>query len=271
MQPFRLRNWGVYISHVNGAIGCAIINGALIVFINRDEYPSTFKRWCNFKLRHIYFIPEKTSTILLIDKKYIMDSNIVSNHIMSYKEKKSSGITFLLNFFTVTGAGFFYLGDKYTNRGVVYVVITFFLAFISIITGGIGFIFLIPWYIFVIVSGFSATEECNRTIDSYNSKIQEQIQINQNRSQRLFDESERQSQKVKCSEFVESLEKYNKLFKNDIISQEEFTNKKQKLINNVVLYKVVENPEDFLSVIIDLKTKEILTQEDLQKIKKAIL
>lgn len=200
-----------------------------------------------------------------------MDSNVVSNQIVSYKEKKSSGITFLLNFFTVTGAGYFYLGDKYTNRGVIYVVITFFLALISVVSGGIGLLLLFPWYIFVIVSGFSATEECNRAIDSYNIKIQEPTQTNQNNSQQYFNESEKQSHKVKCVEFVDKMEKFSKLLKNDLITEEEFNNKKQKLINDIVLYKVAENPEDFLTVIVDLKTKEILTQEDLQKIKKIIL
>jgi len=200
-----------------------------------------------------------------------MESNIVSNQFISYKKRKSSGVTFVLNFIC-PGAGFLYLGGGYTNNGIIYIIVNFVLAVITIVTGGLTLILLsIPFWIFVCVYGFPATEECNRAIDSYNNKIYEQALTNQINSQQLFKESEKQSQKVKCFEFVDSLEKYNKLFKNGIISQEEFTDKKQKLINNIVLYKVVENPEDFLSVIIDLKTKEILTQDDLQKIKKAIL
>lgn len=77
--------------------------------------------------------------------------------------------------------------------------------------------------------------------------------------------------KVKCNDFVETLEKDYKLLKNGMITEVEFNDIKQKQIIKVVQNKVEENPEDFITVIIDLKTSGILGQEDILRIKEAIL
>lgn len=200
-----------------------------------------------------------------------MENVTIVNQSINYKQPKYSGITFVLNFCVIPGAGFIYLGDQFTNRGIVFIVVTIALAGFTVITGGVGFLLLIPWDIIIIVLGFSATNEYNRLIKSSNIKIHEQNQIIEQVKNNFKKENELLSKKVKCVEFVDKIEKYSKLLKNDLISEEEFNDKKQKLINDIVLYKVAENPEDFLTVIVDLKTKEILTQEDLQKIKKIIL
>lgn len=200
-----------------------------------------------------------------------MDYNNNSNIDINYKQKKSSGITFVFNFCVVPGSGFIYLGDKYITRGIIFVLINFFLVFITIISSGAGFILLIPFWIIMIVLGFSATEEYNESVEIYNKNVNENAQMEYQKKQKMIKENEIHSRKVKCVEFVDKLEKYNKLLKNELLTEKEFNDKKQKLINEIVLYKVAENPEDFLSVILDLKVKDILTNEDLQNIKKSIL
>lgn len=76
---------------------------------------------------------------------------------------------------------------------------------------------------------------------------------------------------IKWSDFIESMEKASKLHKNDLLTAEEFKNKKEKLIRDIQLNKIAEEPEDFLTCIIPLKEKEILTQDELLKIKEIIL
>lgn len=193
------------------------------------------------------------------------------NQSVNYKQPKNPGITFLLNFFTISGAGFLYLGDQFTKRGIIFISVTLALGILSVITGGAALILLVPWHIMVIWSGFNATNEYNDSINIENFRISEQSQIDNKILMEIEKKNEFLSRKVKCSEFVDKIEKYSKLLKNDIISEEEFNNKKRKLINEVVLYKVAETPEDFLSVIVDLKVDGLLNQEELLKIKKAIL
>lgn len=198
-------------------------------------------------------------------------STIYTQQPLYLVEKKNPIITFCLNFFLFSGAGLLYLGGKYTNKGLIYMSITFGLVLFSIFTFGIGLILLLPWHIWALVDGFNSTNECNQAIELKNKDIIEQSNSKISSDEQIAKENDVNSLKVKCNDFVSKLEKYYKLFTNNVITEEEFKENKQKQINNIILYKVAEDPEDFLAVIIDLKTKGVLTDEELQKIKKAIL
>lgn len=73
-----------------------------------------------------------------------------------------------------------------------------------------------------------------------------------------------------ATEFSKILEKYDMLVKNNIFTKEEFITKKENLINELKTKTISGNPEDFLLTIVGLKTKGILTSEDIILIKKNI-
>lgn len=96
---------------------------------------------------------------------------------------------------------------------------------------------------------------------SYGTKTEENIKTSNTKS----------SSKVKCSDFVDKMEKYQKLYANSILTKEEYSNKKKILISDIVFNNIEESPEDFLTKIMDLKVKGILEQDEFQEIKSAIL
>jgi len=174
------------------------------------------------------------------------------------QSKKEEGITILLNFL-FSGLGHIYLGGKYFQKGLMYLIINFVLAVLSIATG--FFILLwIPFWILVMIDGSKLTKEYNSSI------IKEFESVHEVQSQAETDKI-----KIKSMDFVRTMEKTHKLFENELLTREEFQSRKEKLINELYINKIYEQPEDFLTSIISLKEKNILTQEELQKIKAYIL
>lgn len=182
------------------------------------------------------------------------------------KETKTEGITFLLNFF-FSGAGHIYVGGKYMNTGIVYLVINCFMVVLTAVTGFFAILW-IPFWIFVMVNGFTITKEYNADIEKENENFYKQ---EDEKKEQEKSHAENEKKKVKCSDFIENMEKTYKLYKNELLSEEEFISRKEKLITQINLNKIAEQPEDFLTSIISLKEKNILTQEELQKVKKYIL
>lgn len=67
--------------------------------------------------------------------------------------------------------------------------------------------------------------------------------------------------------FINKINKLNKLLLAQILTEEEFQNKKLELINDLNNVKNTINREDFLISLIPLKNNNILTQDEILKIK----
>lgn len=200
-----------------------------------------------------------------------METSINYNELYNYKPRKSRGITFVLNFFVIPGAGFIYLGGNYVNKGILYIGISIVLALLTIITGGIGLFILIPWDFIIITLGFGATDSCNILIDTENKKIYELKQQEHARNQKIVEGDIINSNKIKCKEFIEEIKKYYELLRAEMFTEDEYLAKKQKLINRLMTHDLQETPEDFLFALVELKKENILNDEDLRGIKNAIL
>jgi len=182
------------------------------------------------------------------------------------KEAKNEWITFGLNFL-FPGAGFLYLGEKSKNEGITFIVLNIIGIILSAVTGLFAIIW-IGWSIFVLIYGFDATKKYNTMINKENwenfYKANEQEKLEQVK----IDED---LKKIRCEDFIENMEKTFKLFKNELLTEDEFISRKEKLILQIQLNKINEKPEDFLAAIISLKEKEILTMDELKRIKEYIL
>lgn len=76
---------------------------------------------------------------------------------------------------------------------------------------------------------------------------------------------------VRSGEFVTRIEKNFSLFTNSLLTAAEFAERKAGIISELGSKKIAESPEDFLAALIPLLDKKVLTNEDAQKIKLAIL
>jgi len=182
----------------------------------------------------------------------------MNDNVQQLKTKKDNGITLVLNFL-FSGLGHIYLGGKYQEKGIMYLVINFVLAVLTFATGFFA-IFWIPFWIYVMINGDKLTKEYNASI------IKEAEIIHEEKSQ-----AETEKIKIKSIDFIHTMEKTHKLFENELLTEKEFISRKEKLIDEIYVNKIYEQPEDFLSSIISLKEKKILTQEELQKIKAYVL
>lgn len=190
----------------------------------------------------------------------------MSQNLQQLKAEKNEGITFVLNLI-FPGAGFIYLGEEFTNQGIGYIIGNLIGMVLTAATGLFA-IFWIPFAFFVLIYGFTATKQYNEKIKKEN-KITSEKFAEQDKTEQ--EHKEKEAKKIRCEDFIENMEKTYKLFKNELLSEDEFKSRKEKLITQINLNKIAEKPEDFLSSIITLKEKSILTQEELQKIKEYVL
>lgn len=76
---------------------------------------------------------------------------------------------------------------------------------------------------------------------------------------------------ISSKEIAENLHKYYKLFKNDILTEREYEEKKYEQLKSISPDKINENIEDFLSNMLDLINMGMLNTEDLKMIKSTLL
>lgn len=76
--------------------------------------------------------------------------------------------------------------------------------------------------------------------------------------------------KLTSESFISQLNKINSLKENSIYSNEEYTNKKIQLIIDLINKGISQNLDDFLSDILSLKEKNILSLEEIKQIKSSL-
>jgi len=159
---------------------------------------------------------------------------------MEAKQKKDPFLAGVLSF-VVLGAGQMYVGD--VGRGIAF-----------LIGGIIGYIaFIVPG----IVVHIWAIIDANDLAKKFNDNIQESQKATEDRERML----------MRASDFNERMIKLFKLFKSDLITDIEFQEKKAALISSLATKTIDGEPDDFLASIITLKEQNILTHDEISKIK----
>jgi len=166
--------------------------------------------------------------------------------------RKDPTIAAILSLF-INGLGQIYNGD--IKRGITILVVQIIqgvlapFIYITYISGIIVWI----WNIF---DAANDAKEINRKIEEEERK-------------RLIEEK-RKLETIELNEFIESLRKDYELFKNGILSEEEFIKRKKTTISQLRTKKIDRGFEDFLYAIIPLKKEQILTDQDLKVIKEIL-
>ena len=88
-------------------------------------------------------------------------------------------------------------------------------------------------------------------------------------------EEEKQKQikealKITGADFLISAEKLHQLFEKKILSPLEYNGRKLKLINDLSNRILAQSPEEFLSDIIPLMEQNVITQDEMQKVKEIV-
>ena len=166
--------------------------------------------------------------------------------------RKDPTLAAILSLF-INGVGQIYNGD--IKRGITILVVQI----IQVVLAPFIYITYISWIIVWIWNIFDAAngaKEINRKIEEEERK-------------RLIEEK-RKLETIELNKFIESLRKDYALFKNGILSEEEFIKRKETAISQLRIKKIDRGSEDFLYAIIPLKKEQILTDQDLKVIKETI-
>jgi TM2 domain-containing membrane protein YozV len=160
--------------------------------------------------------------------------------LMETRQRKDPFLAGVLSF-VVLGAGQMYVGD--IGRGIAF-----------LIGGIVGYIaFIIPGicvHIWAIIDANALAKINNDSIDDNQRAVEE-----------------RDKSLMRASDFNEKMIKLYKLFKSELISESEFQEKKSLLISTLATKTIDVDPDDFLASIITLKEQNILTLEEIGKIK----
>ena len=167
--------------------------------------------------------------------------------------RKEPWIAGLMSFF-LAGTGHIYCGK--VGVGILFIIIDLILYFT---TAGIG---AIIFGIIAMITSIQLAKDINETIE------QEDIGITQEKEKELNQKKEKE---VDVATFIENLKNSHKLFINEIYSEEEFLSKKKSIMGDLYSKKLSCSVEDFLTELIVLKKQEILTSDEINKIKNLIM
>jgi TM2 domain-containing membrane protein YozV len=171
---------------------------------------------------------------------------------MEYMEQhKNPAVAAVLSFF-ISGAGQIYNGD--VGKGVAMIV--------GCILCWLGSALVIPLFLLPVIWICGMIEAHSRATE-INASLKKKIETKSAEAINL--------QTVTSSEFVTRIQKASKLRENALLTEDEFENKKKDAISNLLDKKLAGSPEDFLTAIIPLVREKILTEEEIAKIKAAIL
>ena len=164
--------------------------------------------------------------------------------------------------FLIPGLGQIYNED--VNRGVTIMVVQVILVVLGVVmliaspvAGAVLLLGPLLLWIWNISDAVNGAKEINRKIEEEEER------------KRLI-EKKRELETIELNEFIESLRKDYELFKNGILSEEEFIKRKKTTISQLRTKKIDRGFEDFLYAIIPLKKEQILTDQDLKVIKEIL-
>ena len=187
------------------------------------------------------------------------------NHDNDTPEKKH-GIAVVLSLL-FTGAGHFYAEKE--EKGTILLVVYIALGIFAAVSGGIGLIFLIPFWIWGMIDASGAVDEYNSRIKREANEKQEAKEAEEAAKQAEVEE--RAKTMIVTSEFVMQLEKISKLHIANFLTDEEYQSRKKDLILSLIEKTPQESTEDFFAALIPSVEKGYLNKEEVSRIKELLL
>jgi TM2 domain-containing membrane protein YozV len=177
------------------------------------------------------------------------------NAAAAIENPKSPTLAGWLSFFCC-GAGQLYNGD--TQKGIILFVIA---VTPGLIFGPDGFVLSIPFVIYAIANAVNRSEKINL---AYKTNQDTQATA-------LAAENRHVANTIDIDEFAQPIQKAYQLFKNDLLSQEEFTARKKTTIDELALKKPRHGADEFLLGLIPLIKSGALTADEAKAIKTHVL
>lgn len=135
-------------------------------------------------------------------------------------------------------------------------------------------IVILTFILIVVIYRFSTLIKTHNTIEEYKIRSEKELRtIEENRQKKQHESYLRkieEEKKYTSEKFITSFQKAFNLFKNNILSLEEYHNRVDVLFADLLNHGIIGDPDDFLADIIILKEKEIINQDLLIKISKII-
>ena len=181
---------------------------------------------------------------------YIDDKTIrqLREHVEKKQIEKKDPYVALALSLIIPGAGQIYLGF-------------YGLGFLIIVFACVGYaLFILPGGILAVFSGIGAMNYA-KTINQILAEKEEQTTKSEVENQKQRERT------ISTATFVEHISKIHKLYKNEIISEREFLDKKTSYISDLRNSYIAENYEDFLLGIASLKESGAITKEEVEQIK----
>ena len=161
-----------------------------------------------------------------------------------------------------TGAGHLYVGKE--NRGAVLLIVYFVLCVLTVATGGVFLVALLPFWVWGIYDASQAVEE-------HNEQLKKAIQEREEEQKKAEADAEKaRKETTDTSEFVEQIEKLSKLHAANFLSDDEYLAKKKALILSLLDKKPQGDPIDFFAALVPSIEKKYLTEEEVSQIKKFV-
>jgi TM2 domain-containing membrane protein YozV len=149
--------------------------------------------------------------------------------------------------FLFSGLGQIYNGD--IERGLMIIIAQI----LQVVAGAFIYVTFFTYFIVWIWNIFDAVngaKKINQSIDK--------------------EEEQQKDKAMKVDGFIETLRKNYLLFKEGVLSEEEFKMRKEILLSQLKTKNLDKDLEDFLYLIMPLKKEGILTDEDLKTVKQII-
>ncbi len=176
-------------------------------------------------------------------------------------ERKEPAIAALLSFL-FGGVGQLYC--RKINRGILFILVSVILWIFASAVGDL-IVLTLAFGLFAMIDAYNLAKDINAKIDfdlAEESRIEETKKV---------EEKQLKANLIEADSFVESAKSYHKLLETEIYTQEEYGKKIKTLISTLASKKLACEPEQFLAALIPLKEQEILSLDDVKKIKILIL
>jgi len=178
-------------------------------------------------------------------------------------QPKQFWVAFVLNFL-LAGAGHIYAGRNQT--GAIFLVVNVISwALVVIYIGWVGV--MITW-IWALADTDAAVKAFNTELEEKKGQIEEKTE--KEKQERATDEQEKKETVVTSKDIVEALMKSNKLFSSEIISKEEFEERKATLIGGLQFKEIEGDPDDVLLAIAPMVQSGVISQDEVKALKKVL-
>lgn len=174
-------------------------------------------------------------------------------------QKKAPWVAVILSL-VITGAGQMYCGR--VGKGV--------LLLIGAIVGWMIFEMIgIAVWIYAMIDAYNIAHEIN---EEFQINISEQNAMKKKEEDKIIEEQmEKDKSIVKIDDFKDNLIKNYKLFQHELITEIDYAARRDEIIGELSYKQINISQEDFLYELILLKENNILSKDDMQKIKSYIL